>query len=318
MSEQTTTKNGKGLFILLILLLLGVNGWLFYNAYKNKEEQKAMEMSLAKSDSLLTKLNSEYVALQLELEAQKGMNAEKDAIIEKMQKELTAKKDEIASLLKSKNLYSKKSSEVESMLADAKKQIEALTAERDIYITRLDSVNVAYNALAGEYSNLTARYNDQVILTEKVAREKDSIFQLGSIIVADNISVTGVKTKNNGKEKDDQKAKKSDRLKVCFDLLKNKLSAGSEQTVYVKIIGPDGLTLYDENNGSGEFENLENNNDSRYTTTVRMNYAGDDRQSYCVYWDPGAEFNPGDYEVMIFNQGYCVGKNAFNLKASIF
>ncbi|MFN0276379.1 MAG: hypothetical protein ACKVPJ_11570 [Chitinophagales bacterium] len=318
MSETTSNSNGRGLFILLILLLLGVNGWLFYNAYKNKEEQKKIEISLAEKDSLLNKLNADYVSLQLELESQKGMNAEKDAMIANMQEELTAKKDEIQSLLKSKNFVNKKSSDVEKLLEDARRQIDALTAERDGYIAKLDSLNAAYATLAGEYNNLNIQYNDQVALTEKVIKEKDSIFQLGSIILADNISVTGVRTKNSGKEKEDQKAKKADRLKVCFDLMKNKLSAGSAQTVYVKIIGPDGLTLFDSGNGSGEFVNLENNNDSRYTTSVTMDYAGDDSQSYCVYWDPGADFNSGDYEVMIFNQGYCVGKNEFNLKASLF
>lgn len=315
---ETATSNGRGLFILLILLLLGVNGWLFYNAYKNKEEQKKIEVSLTQKDSLLNKLNSEYVTLQLELESQKGMNAEKDSLIAQLQEDLTAKKNEIESLLKSKNFVNKKSDEVEQLLEDARMQIQALTAERDTYIAKLDSANTAYAKLSGEYDNLSIQYTDQVALTEKVTKEKDSIFNLGSIILADNITVAGVRTKNSGKEKEDKKAKKADKLKVCFDLMKNKLSAGSSQTVYVKIIGPDGVTLFDSIGGSGEFVNLENNNDSKYTTSVTMDYAGEDRQSYCVYWDPGESFNAGDYEVMIFNQGYCVGKNEFNLKASIF
>ncbi|MBC8173469.1 MAG: hypothetical protein H7X71_06130 [Chitinophagales bacterium] len=315
--EETKKQGNRGLYIILILLLLGLNAWLFYNAYLNKVEQKTFATQISEKDSIINHLNNEYTALQLELASQKGQSAEKDSMITELQNELTARKDEIAGLLKSKNFLNKKSSDIEKLLAEAKSEIASLQADRDTYIARLDSVTAAYQTLLGDYDNLEIEYKNEVTRGDMLVRAKDSIEELGSIILAGNITVSGVRSKGSGKEVEDQKAKKSDRLKICFDLLENKLSAGSSQTIYVKVIDPEGLTLYDANNGSGDFENRENSEDSRYTTSVSMDYAGEDKQSYCVYWNQSAEFLAGDYHVMIFHQGYCAGKNTFSLKKSL-
>ncbi|MBC8045384.1 MAG: hypothetical protein H7Y00_01170 [Fimbriimonadaceae bacterium] len=314
MNEETKRSNGRGLFIILILLLLGLNGWLFFNAYKNKEDQKAFAIQVSEKDSLINKLNAEYVALQLDLQSQKGISAEMDSVIAQLQNDLTIKKDEITTLLQSKNFVDKKYAEIEKLLADAKNQIASLETDKKTYTAKIDSINAAYNYLMGEYDELEIEFSNQVVRNETLSKEKDSIFELGRIIIADNISVTGVRSKNSGKELAGQKAKKADRLKVCFDLMKNKLSAGTTQTVYVKILGPDRSTLYDEASGSGEFENRENGNDSHYTTAVNVDYRGDESQSYCIYWDQANGYPSGDYEVMVFHQGYCVGKNGFRLK----
>lgn len=265
----------------------------------------------------MNSLNEEYTALQLELQTMRGESAGKDSLIAQLQSELTAKKDEISELLKSKNFMSKKSNETQKLLDDAKAQIASLQQERDGYMMRLDSVTAAYQMLMADYDSLEVQYTGQIKRGDQLTREKDSIFSLGRVIMANNISVTGVQSKSNGKEVDKSKAKKADRLKVCFDLMKNKLSAGKQQTVYVKIIDPQGLTLYDELNGSGKFDNKENNEDSRYTTSVTLDYAGDDTQSYCVYWNQQNAFAPGEYQVQIFHEGYSVGKSTFTLKKSI-
>lgn len=317
MTEETKKRSNRGLFIVLILLLLGLNAWLFFNAYKNKEEEKKFEQQITQKDSLMNALNEEYTALQLELQTMRGESAGKDSLIAQLQSELTAKKDEISELLKSKNFMSKKSNETQKLLDDAKAQIASLQQERDGYMMRLDSVTAAYEMLMADYDSLEVQYTGQIKRGDQLTREKDSIFSLGRVIMADNISVTGVQSKSNGKEVDKSKAKKADRLKVCFDLLKNKLSAGKQQTVYVKIIDPQGLTLYDELSGSGKFDNKENNEDSRYTTSVTLDYAGDDTQSYCVYWNQQNAFAPGEYQVQIFHEGYSVGKSTFTLKKSL-
>ena len=316
--EETKKTSGKGLYLLLILLLLGANAWLFYNAYKNKEEQKVFQNQISEKDSLINSLNTQYTNALLELQAQKGESAQKDSLIAQLQNDLSARRNEIADILKSKNFYNKKSSEIQKLLDDANAQIALLQVEREQNITKLDSVTQAYNTLLGDYESLEINLTEQTQRGDMLVQQKDSIQNLGSIIMASNISVSGVRSKGNGKEVEDQNSKKTDRLKICFSLLENKLAAGTNQTVYVKIIDPAGLTLYDSGTGSGEFINKENSEDSRYTTSVSMNYKGEDEQSYCVYWNQQNEFAPGDYTVMIYNQGYCVGKNHFSLKKSIF
>ncbi len=309
--------SGLGIFIILILLLLGLNAWLFYNAYQNKKEKRATELRIEEVDSLNTQLQTQYADLMEELEAQRGESAQKDSLITALQSELTDQKAEIEELLKSKNYISSQNKKSDQMLNEAKARIALLENERDIYIAKLDSVSTAYNSLVENYEQLEIQYSGEVKQVESLAREKDSVVGIGSTILANNITVTGVRSKGKGKEVDDQNAKKTERLKICFDLLKNKLSAGKQQTIYVKVIDPNGITLFDSVTGSGQFDNKENSEDSRYTIAVTMDYTGEELQSYCVYWSQSSEFIPGEYQVSLYHNGYSVGSTAFTLKKPI-
>lgn len=319
MTEESTGKKGQGrIYLILILLLLGLNAWLFYNAYQNKEDRKQSEQQIDQAKQLYADLNVKYDNTLQELEAQKGESDQKDSLIAQLENDLQQRKNEIAGLLQTKNFMSSKLSDAQKKLDEAQAKITEMEAERTNYKAQLDSLTAQYNALQGNYDSLQIQYTGEVNKGMQLSREKDSIASLGKIVLANNITVTGVRTKSGGKEMEDQNAKKTERLKICFTLMQNRLSADSQQKILVKVVDPDGATLWLASQGSGEFDNLDNGERSKYTCSITVDYKGNGDDNYCVYWEQNTGFTPGNYQVQVFNNGYEVGRNSFTLKKSFF
>ena len=319
MTEEIEKRNRwRTFFILLILLLLCGNAWFFYNAYKSKEDRKQLEATIATADSLNHQLNAKVDSLKADLEMQRGDSAQKDSLINALQADLESRRNEISSLISSKSILTKKSDEMDNLLADAKNQIAELEGEKIVYQQKIDSLSSVIVVMQQHFDTLQVAYGNEVHKSNVLSAQKDSIQGLGEIIAASNITVTGVRTKGKGKEVDDQNAKKTERLKICFDLAQNRLSAGKKQTIYIKVIDPKQLTLYDATQGSGEFKDMDNGEQSKYTASVTIDYDGSTSKNYCFYWNQPGGYEAGDYTLKLYHNGYFIGESNFSLKKGFF
>lgn len=66
MPETPNTKE-RNLYLIMILSLLGLNAWLFYQAYQNKEKQLQTKTTISELDSMRIVLNERYNSLVDEL-----------------------------------------------------------------------------------------------------------------------------------------------------------------------------------------------------------------------------------------------------------
>ena len=94
MQETRNTKE-RNLYLIMILSLLGLNAWLFYQAYQNKEKQLQTETTISELDSMRIVLNERYNSLVDELTRQKGINVDKDIVLDSLLAEIEVRKQEI-------------------------------------------------------------------------------------------------------------------------------------------------------------------------------------------------------------------------------
>ncbi|MCX6350795.1 MAG: hypothetical protein NTX03_02925, partial [Bacteroidetes bacterium] len=167
---------------------------------------------------------------------------------------------------------------------------------------------------------------DKEDLTAKVEDSKKEINKLvdknitygnkvymGSMLKAENLTVTPVRFKGNGKERETNKASQIQKVKICFDIPENHVADGGTKTIYIKVIDPGGITVNISSLGSGKFsfEGAE----SLYTTKDEILYDNMPK-NYCMYWGfaKDAHLHEGIYKLELYGEGYKMGEKNFTVK----
>lgn len=292
------------LFIFILLLTNIVAGYYWWNS--NKDNEKITEEK--------SELQTEYMNVQQELNAQmaalgemKGKNAELDSIISIREKEIKEQQAKITKLFKQKNFTA-------SELKKAKDMIAILELQNAGYMVKIDSINKYADQLFEEKeileTDLTVQKQENTKLEENNKKLGTKV-ELGSLLRADELSISGVFVKNNGVERDINRIKKIEKLKVCYQTGNNAVRESGNVAMYLRLLTPSGTTIYNEANGSGMFTSKEGE-DIRYSKKADFEFDGTNK-NVCIYWTQELT-EEGTYKAMIYQDGFLVGESAVELK----
>ena len=306
-----------------IAALLGLCVYLLVSKYNTSNKLEMTTQELTQQKDAFTELDAKYNEAVTQLEQQKGINAELDAKINQQLSELEGQKNQIAGLIRDKKDYKgaiagfeRQKNEYLAQIEELKKQVGVLT-ENNTQLTsqnqqlstsltetqgKLQEESTAKAALVSEKTSLESERNQ---LSKKV--------DIASAIRVKNITTKGIDVRGNGKERTKSKAKKVDKLNICFTTEANEVVPAGEETFYLRIVDPTGAPLAIESLGSGVAQNKRAEEEFRYTTTATCNYSNGET-NVCGAWQPGQNFVKGKYTVEIYNKGYLVGTSTFNLK----
>jgi regulator of replication initiation timing len=306
-----------------IAALLGLCVFLLVSKYNTGKALESTTMELTQQKEAFTELDAKYNDAVTQLEQQKGINAELDAKINQQLADMESQKNQIAQLIREKKDYrsalasfERQKNEYLAQIDELKKQVgvltetntqltaqtQQLTSSLNETQTKLQEESTAKAALVSEKTSLETERNQ---LSKKV--------DIASAIRVKNVNVKAVDVRSNGKERTKSKAKKVDKLNVCFTTEANEVVPAGEETFYLRIVDPTGAPLAIESLGSGVSQDKRKETEVRYTTTATCNYSNGETE-VCGAWQPGQNFVKGKYSVEIYNKGYLVGTGAFNLK----
>ncbi len=318
-----TTNNSKQRIIaiasVVVVALLIVNAILLFNKFKQDKQLTQQEIELQEAEQLRQQLDEQYNEAISELENMRGENEELNALIEQQQAELAEQKAEIDKLIRNGR-----------DLRKARAQIKKLNAQIEQYIAEVETLRAENEQLKQEKEMLSSdlemqRQTNEQLNQEraKLVSEKDQLatktkqlsetVTYASVIRTDNVEVTGYMLKSKGKKAKKKAAKNVDQLEICFQTIVNEIAKPGRELYYIRIIDPLGQTLAIDELGSGVLTNRTNGEKIRYTTTKEFDYSQDQTQ-LCVAWEPSTPFQPGTYEVEIYNKGYLAGSGTFTLK----
>ena len=310
-SGKVERKKGRGwlwFLLLLVLLLAGLNGYVYMNYQKAQQE--------------ITALNSQIDTLELiEQRLEQQIQQYQDSI-----QQLTLRLEE-AQAEREELLAEIKRLEKEARAADwLRRQVRKLKKELAKYqesgppTEGEKGVDYAkYMQLQEEYKRLKAEY---MALQQQLQAKVDSIAQLqgrvkeleeamSGFLVAKNIDITPIRVKK-GEEVPTTKAKKVSAIRLCFSLAENPYLKEDKLKLLVRIIDPEGVTLYKESAGSGRFTTPEGR-EKPYTFDMEVVYPPVTPQT-CVYWEPFMPLNKGTYRVEIYYRGNMIGGAKFSLR----
>ena len=287
-------QSNKGLKIaiaVLIALLLGSGAYLFKMKDDHKEQQDFLKSEMSHLDDQLTeridllkKKSEEYGMLENEFETQRAQ-------LESLQEELKNAKDDISALKRYRSLYFKYKKENDNLF----KKIDSLKIVNERIKTTLDSTTVALVERDIVVDSLTI---DNINKTQTISAAKElSIASLNSV---------GIIERSSGKQVLTDKARRVDKVKLCFAVAANKVAEKGDRVYYIQILDP-------KNNVIGSKETIDVNGMSLTYSVETKFYYNNKTIDVCEYINE-ENFEKGTYFVNIFQDGVTIANTTFTLR----
>jgi FtsZ-binding cell division protein ZapB len=207
--------------------------------------------------------------------------------------ELAAQQERIDGLLtKVKNGYWE--------VARLKKEAETLRSIMKGYIATIDSLNQMNLALLDE--NLAMKEQMEAVSQENaelVERQEnmEEMLEAGKTLQVADLFPTGVRVLSSGRQRDTDRADRSDMLRVCFAILENRIAPVGDKVLRLRIKDDAGNVLPDEEGGTD------------FSATRTVDYARD-RLDACIFYSrpEGAEaLRAGTYLVEVLEGSTVIG-----------
>ncbi|MBK8471579.1 MAG: hypothetical protein IPL33_04920 [Sphingobacteriales bacterium] len=324
----------KPIYLALIGILLLINGILLFN---NLSMRKANKETVTTLEGEKAQLQAEYDTAVQALETLKTDKAATDTTLAQIQLELETKKNEIQKLLS-------KSNASKGDLSAARTMIENLKTSLKGYEQQISQLRYANQQLTGENTGLKsdvasksqtiAQQTDSIgrLSTEKasltsekenVTRQRDELntqkeiltgqVNRASVMIATNITATGIKTRKSGKEVSTDNNKRVQKLKICFDILPNAVAKPGNKEILLRMMSPKGEILAIQALGSGVFTNAQTGEEMQYTKKEIFSFSNQ-KENHCMYWEQNNPFDEGVYTAEVYHDGYLIGSNNVQLK----
>jgi len=303
--KPSSKKYNTWIYLGIIGLLLITNGILFFQ--KNAKEKEIVTVTEVKDQALLDRenLQQEYNASLVRLDELTSENSKLRNQINDQNSELAKTKARIQAILNNKNATDKE-------LHEAQQLIHALNSKIAGYEEEIASLKQENAGLASARDSLT--YINTHL--EETNEELSQQVNLGKILHASNIRITGIALSRSGrKEKEVSRAKRVDVLRITFDIDENRLSDDGIKELQIRIINPMGSLLSNAALGSGSFVEAESKQQVLYSLSKKVKFKNNQPVKNIVAdWQQSAEYEKGGYTVEIYNQGYLIGSGVATLR----
>jgi myosin heavy subunit len=297
--ENKRRNNTLIIVVAVLFAALALLAWLYLstrsrlgNMLEEKEKQRVeLQHEL---DSLITEHNS----IKLEYGSLSDSLAGKDSIIQ-------ANAIEIRKLLDTQYEFYK-----------VKKKLDKLRGIAQGYLKQMDSLYTVNRELKEENEQIRSSYQKEQQRSTSLQKDKEALTEkVSSAAILKAYKITGLGVRGSGdKERATDKAKRVEKLKVCFTLSENPLLSAGRKDVYVRIARPDKTILArgkgDEYSFSYKGEILQ------YSIKETVNYQNQSID-LCLYWinrSTKEDMLPGVYVVSVYSDDYEIGQSSFELK----
>ncbi|HEY0177192.1 MAG TPA: hypothetical protein VGC08_12490 [Pedobacter sp.] len=283
--------------IVVILALLGTNAFLFFRDKHEKQrtvststEKERLKLEVEKIEVEFDKVNMMNVALTEKLQTEQQQARTKIFELKKaLEKGFVTQAELVAAQNELKNLR--------AFLSDYKEDISHLEKENSSLKTERDSLATSVNTVKAKAQDL-----------EKRNSELDAKVKSSAALKAFNIRMMAFKVKNSGKNVEVSKASSAKKLITYFNIVPNQLAEKDYHKIYIRIFDPAGNLMANENN---MFE--ADGQEMQYSDMITISYNNDDT-AYSIEWVNPKEFIKGTYSVILYANGFTMGKAAITLK----
>lgn len=298
--EQPIRKDSNKIYFLVvvILALLGTNAYLFFKDKKANDrivtisdEKSRMQTEIDKIEAELDNASSNNIKLSEQMKSEQAIAREK---IEELRTALKKGQLTQGQLQKAQEDIKQLRYFVTKYTADIdvlKKQNASLTTERDVLKTTVDSVSSKASDL------------------EKQNQELNTKVQAAAALKTGNVSIGAFLIRNNGKESSVTRANTAEKLRINFAAVNNSIAEKGLHDIYMRVIDPSGNLIISNNGGMFNADDEE----LQYTYKTAIEFANDGKV-YAIDWTNPGKFQKGTYTVMLYADGYTMGKGAIALR----
>jgi len=268
-------------------------------------------------DKILDEVRIEKEAQRIELQG------ELDSLLAKHEQIKLAYGDLADSLVLKDSLIIANAKEIKNLLnykweyRKVQKKLDRLRVVAQTYVVQMDSLYTVNEKLVAENLNIKRRYNSAQRKNIVLEKEKEQLavkIVEASALEAYNITASAIYVKRSGTEVVTDKARRVNKIKVCFTLSKNVILLPGLKDIYVRIARPDNKIL---SPGIAEDFVFDYNGETiQYSIYEQANY-DNEKIDLCLVWEKKykeIEMLEGNYEVIVFADGQEIGTANFVLR----
>jgi hypothetical protein len=291
------------LLILIIIILIIAVGGLIINLLDTKSElttlQSEKEQQRVELQTELDLVISEHNKIKEDYGTLSDSLFIKDSIIQE-------NASEIKKLLNTKWEYYK-----------IKKKLKLLQGVAQGYVHQMDSLYNVNKALTEENIRIKEEFSYELKLNSELTRVAEDLSEMveqASVLKAYNTTAVPMRLKSNGKETPTDKARRLEKIKICFTLSENLIIPEGVKTLYVRIARPDKLILV--KNKSDDYSFTFQGETLQYSMKEDIEY-NNIQKDICLSWIKRYSKEPmmtGVYNVEIFSEDEVIGNAQFTLK----
>jgi prefoldin subunit 5 len=303
--NPNSKKNSNVIYFLIAVMvaLLGTDVYLYMQ--KKQEVHSITTRTEDEKSRLKTELDS--LEVQLETQVQEASTSKT-----KMTAAMRARTDSLQAKIRSLRVQLAKGKLTAQDLRSAQEDIKQLRYFVTKYTADIEDLKRQKATLTEE--NDTLKSNLAVVATKATTLQKQNEELTTKVKVASALKVAGAevtayKIKGNGKETDVTKARTAKKLKINFTVAANAIAEKGLHDIYIRIVDPTGnlITGTDAGTFNADGQDLQ----STYKTAIDFK---DDGATYTIDWVNPSEFQKGAYTIILYADGYTMGKTTLTLK----
>lgn len=295
---MTDKKSNNGLKVLAALLAIILIGVVIYTVTLYQDKVKTTNDLTEQKNLVVQDLNS--------------LKSEYDkAIIESnaTNEELVEARDRIAQYIDS----------VKTMKADIKylfrykNQVAVLKRERASLMRKVDSLTQSNTMLTTQMDSTLVEMEKQSVFRDSLIIQNTHLadaVRAGSALSISKMTVSGVKVRSSGKMVETARARRIDKIKICFTINKNNIAQAGDRKFYIELLDPQGNVL-----GEKTPIELEGKPNLTYSKSVGFYYENVNLDVCDFVIKPADGYKKGEYLASIYddNLEYLIS-NKFTLK----
>ena len=295
MNEEINSKQPSNQKIIIGILALLLIGLAIFSGALYSEKNENEQILTKEKQQVLADLNA--LTLQYDEVIADNKIVNDDLIdarerIDNLVDSLTNSQSSVKDLIGYKNLYIKLKKEKELLFEEN----ERLRIENTSLTATLDSTSIQLYE--------TKLFSDALLDQNKTLTD---VVKNASYLQVLGLDAVGVIERSSGKLIPTERARRSDKLKVCFMIAKNDLVESGDKALYVQVIDP-------KNNVMGLNNELVFNEDVlNYSLISSFNYENNNLD-ICEYISSDEKFETGNYTVNIFNKNALLSSTTLTLK----
>jgi septal ring factor EnvC (AmiA/AmiB activator) len=305
--NQPQKRNSNVIYFLIVVVaaLLITDVYLWFNNKKSDNERIVYQNDNKGLQAQKTHLETQIDSLETQVEQANTGKA-------KLSKALMASNDSLKAKIKNLRvkLYNGKLTAEE--LTKAQEDVKQLRYFVTKYTTDIEDLKKQNASLASERDTLKtnlATVSEKATTLQKQNEDLNTKVTIASALKVGNINVTPLKVRSSGKEVAKTRAGATKKIKIDFTVAGNAVAEKRLHDVFVRVIDPTGNLITSTDSGNFQTDGQE----LQFTYKTAIDFK-DDGSGYTIEWTNPNPFQKGVYTVLLYADGYTMGKTSFTLK----
>jgi len=299
-TSQTPKKNSNVIYFLIVVVLALLATDVYLYLQKNKSDTKVVYQ------------NDEKTRLQTELDSLEAQIEQVNVGKTKMSATLQAKNDSLKAKIRVLRVELAKGKLTVAELAKAQEDVKQLRYFVTKYTADIEELKKQNVSLATERdtlkTNLVTAAKKDSDLTKR-NKDLDTKVKVASALKVATVDIVAYKVRGSGKEVDTKRSGPAKKIKINFTVASNAVAEKNMHDIYVRVIDPTGNLITGTDSGTFNADGQ----DLQFTYKTAIEFK-DDGSGYTIDWNNPVAFQKGSYTVLLYADGYTMGKTSFTLK----